>query len=398
MAKRASPAMQLSSLRNRHLATLAELERYRLLVESIQDYAIFMLDPHGYVQTWNRGAEKIQGYLPGEIIGQHFSVFYRQSDRRDGKPQRLLDLAKQYGRVEDEDWRVHKDGSQFWANVTITPLYDSEHGLVGFAKITHDLTDRKRHEDMLRKANVVLRHQQQALEVLNRSKDEFISLASHQLRTPATATKLLLGMLIEGYKGELDPAQAELVRKAYESNERQVMLVNNLLRVAQIDAGKVVLHCTSVSISDLLEDITEEHKDATKKRAQRLELRLPPRPFYAEVDAEYFRMALENLVDNASKYTPEGGRIRITLTTSEDSFAIVIADSGVGIAEADLGLLFEKFKRIPNRLSNTVGGTGLGLYWAQRVIALHGGTIQVASKEDQGTTFTVRVPQEAEDA
>lgn len=392
LVKRVSHSMQLNSLRSQHAATLAALEKYRLLVESVQDYAIFILDPAGYIQTWNRGAEKINGYAPHEIIGKHFSVFYRPEDVRARKPQRELELARAHGRVEDEDWRIRKDGSQFWSNVVITPLYDSEHGLVGYAKVTRDLTERKRHEETLRKANELLRHQQLELERLNKSKDEFISLASHQLRTPATATKLLLGMLMEGYRGDLDESQGQLVKKAYESNERQVALINGLLQVAQIDSGRVALHETDTNITQLMQNIINDQMDTAKKRMQRLHFQAAPAPVQADVDADYFRMAIENLIDNALKYTPEYGEVEVALSAAADHFTVTVKDSGVGIAEADLGKLFEKFKRIPNKLSKAVGGTGLGLYWTQRVIALHGGTISVSSTIDVGTTFTVLMP------
>lgn len=395
MAKRESRSMELSSLRSQHNATISELEKYRLLVDSVQDYAIFMLNPEGYVQTWNRGAEIINGYKPNEIIGKHFSTFYRPEDVRSKKPQRELELAKKHGRVEDEDWRVRKDGTQFWSNVIITALFDNEEGLVGFAKVTRDLTERKKHEETLRKANDLLRQQQRELERLNLSKDEFISLASHQLRTPATATKLLLGMLMEGYRGALADSQAQLVKKAYESNERQVALVNGLLQVAQIDSGRVLLHATATNVTRLLHDIVEDQMDTAKKRIQKLTYEAPKTPIYADLDVEYFRMAVDNLLDNALKYTPEYGEIHVQLREDANRFLVAIKDSGVGIAEEDIGKLFEKFQRIPNKLSKVVGGTGLGLYWTQRVIALHGGKIDVSSKLNQGTTFTVTMPKGA---
>jgi signal transduction histidine kinase len=263
---------------------------------------------------------------------------------------------------------------------------------VGFAKVTRDLTERKKHEETLRRANELLRQQQRELERLNLSKDEFISLASHQLRTPATATKLLLGMLIEGYRGSLDESQLQLVQKAYESNERQVALVNGLLQVAQIDSGRVGLHPTETNVSQLLYDVVEEHMDTAKSRLLKLWLEAPETPVYADIDTDYFRMAIDNLLDNALKYTCEYGEVQLQLREEGDCFAIAIQDSGVGIAEEDIGKLFEKFMRIPNKLSKSVSGTGLGLYWTQRVIALHGGKIDVRSKLNEGTTFTITMP------
>jgi PAS domain S-box-containing protein len=375
----------------KHQDTLGELERYKFLVESIQDYAIFLLDKDGYVQTWNKGAQKNKGYLPEEIIGKHFSTFYREQDKKTHKPERELELAQQFGRVEDEDWRVRKDGSQFWANVVITALYqDGE--LIGFAKVTRDLTERKMHEDTLRKANIALRQQQRELEQLNNSKDEFISLASHQLRTPATSIKQYLGMIIEGFAGETAPGQLDFVKKAYDSNEHQLSIVNSLLHVAQIDAGKVKLHRSLTDMSKMLVHVVDEYADAMAKRSQRFVIDIPedlPKVF---VDPHYVRMAFENLVDNASKYTPERGTITIAVRDRPGLLHFTVKDTGVGIAPENISRLFEKFTRIPNILSDSVGGSGLGLYWVNKVILLHGGRVEVVSKINQGTTFTVRLP------
>ena len=191
------------------------------------------MDKNGYILTWNKGAAKNKGYAAHEIIGKHFSTFYLERDIKAKKPERELEVAKKMGHVEDEDWRIRKDGSQFWANVVITALFDDSGEIVGFGKVTRDLTERKKHEDELRKANYLLKQQQKELEKLNLSKDEFISVASHQLRTPATIIKQLLAMLIDGYKGPLNHEQASYIHRAYDNNERQIQIVNDLLKVAQ---------------------------------------------------------------------------------------------------------------------------------------------------------------------
>ena len=160
-------AARQSVLRTEHKKTLSELERYKLLVENVQDYAIFFMDTEGNIQTWNKGAQKNKGWTANEIIGQHFSTFYTEQDKREQKPEIELKIAKKTGRVEDEDWRVRKDGSKFWANVVITALYDEDGDLQGFAKVTRNLTERKEYEDDLRKANQLLREQQKELRRLN---------------------------------------------------------------------------------------------------------------------------------------------------------------------------------------------------------------------------------------
>jgi PAS domain S-box-containing protein len=392
-------ATTLNRLQNSHDAAHVELERYKLLVDSVEDYAIFLMDTTGHIQTWNKGAEKNKGYRADEIIGKHFSDFYLPEDKKARKPERELELAIRLGRVEDEDWRVRKDGSKFWANVVITTLYDTDGKHVGFAKVTRDLTERKQNEDTLRQSNSALKQQQRELEELNISKDEFISLASHQLRTPATAIKQLLGMLIQGFFGDIEPKHLELITRAYESNERQINIVNNLLKVAQVDAGKVVLRKCATDLAMMLSDIAEEQAESLKNKHQHMTLTLPSEPVKpVMVDPEHFRMAISNLVDNASKYSHDRSDIHLTIEANPRNAVIYIRDNGVGIEEKDLPLLFEKFSRIPNELSDKVGGSGLGLYWVNRVIDMHGGKIKVTSKLGKGTTFSVHMPMETVDA
>ena len=390
--------MSRPSLRNEHTKTLTELDRYKLLVENVQDYAIFFMDADGYIQTWNKGAEKNKGYTRSEIVGQHFSIFYMPEDIAEKKPERELTIAKKLGRVEDEEWRVRKYVTMIWANVVITSLYDESGKLQGFAKVTRNLTERKEHEDNLRAANALLREQQKELQRLNDSKDEFISLASHQLRTPATAVKQLLGLLLEGFEGELPDNIQRIIEKSYESNERQIAIVNSLLRVAQVDAGKVVLHKTVHDINSVVNGLLLQHSGVIAERDQIVTWDLPKKPLPGYIDEQYFRMALENILDNASKYTDQGGTIHVRTESRDDLVHVEISDTGVGIPEANMGRLFEKFHRIPNDLSHKISGSGLGLYWVEKIIDLHNGTIGVDSKLGEGTTFHIYVPAGAGDA
>lgn len=377
--------------KSKHTESLAELEQYKLLVDSVQEYAIFLLDTRGFIRTWNQGANKINGYTADEIIGKHFSIFYRERDKNSHKPERELELARQNGRIEDEDWRVRKDGTHFWANVVITALYDQGKKLVGYAKVTRDLTARKQFEDELREANARLLRQRMELEKMNVSKDEFISLASHQLRTPATSVKQYLGMLLEGFAGELSENQRSFVQRAFESNEQQIEIVNTLLKVAQVDGGKVVLSKLPIDVNALIHDVLEDYSDTFRLRGQTSGERLAQ---VGAIDADplQFRMVLENLIDNASKYTPRGGSIEVETKQDGDMVTITVCDTGVGISAADQGRLFGKFTRIRNKLSDSVSGSGLGLYWVKKIIELHGGTIGVKSEPDEGTTMIVTMP------
>jgi PAS domain S-box-containing protein len=369
-----------------------EISKYQLMVDRIEIYAIFLLDPSGYIETWNSGAETIIGYSADEIIGQHISLLYTPTSIKAKEPDKELLRASRGGHVEDEDWLVKKDGTRFWASVVTTALFNDSGALIGFANITRDITDKKRSKDALIVANKMLKYQHVELEVLNSVKDEFVTLASHQLRTPATAIKQFLGMLIEGYTGTLTEQQTAFIQKAYDSNERQIDLVNSLLRTAQVDAGKVNLTKSFVSLRTIINDVVEGLRDVFESRGQYVTIteQHPIADIY--IDEPRMRMVLENLIDNASKYTDEGGSIIIGLSETKGYAEVSIQDTGVGIAQQDIKHIFDKFNRIPNRLSESVGGTGLGLYWTKKIVSLHKGTIKVNSHIDVGTEFIVKIP------
>lgn len=230
---------------------------------------------------------------------------------------------------------------------------------------------------------------------VNRAKDEFISLASHQLRTPATGVKQYLGMLLEGFAGDIPPRQRTMLEKAYASNERQLHIVSDLLRVAQVDAGKVKLSKKKSDITKLVEDVLIEQQSLFAARKQKLEFKKPDRPVEIEIDAPTIRMVVENIVDNASKYSHEKQPVSVEVKESTRNVLIIVRDEGVGISPEDQKKLFQKFIRINNPLSTMVGGSGLGLYWAKRIVTLHRGSIRVSARLNKGSTFTVSLPKRA---
>ncbi len=230
---------------------------------------------------------------------------------------------------------------------------------------------------------------------LNRSKDEFISIASHQLRTPATGVKQYVGMLIEGFAGTLTKQQEMLLHKAYDSNERQLEIVSDLLRVAQVDAGKVMLRKVPVELSDLVGDIVHEQQNIANIKHQIISY-TPLKPDVTiSIDMASIRMVIENLIDNASKYSHDKASIDVGVTDNERHAEIIISDDGVGIDPEGSTRLFEKFSRIDNPLSTKVGGSGLGLYWARKIVELHGGTLTHKPNKPKGTTFVVKLPKGA---
>lgn len=237
----------------------------------------------------------------------------------------------------------------------------------------------------------LLTKQQADLLELNAAKDEFIRLASHQLRTPATGVKMYIGMLIDGYADPPTASQMAMLDQAYKSNDRQLHVIDDLLKVATIDAGKVLLNKTTCNITTLVTDVTAELHHSLAARQQKLVIHSPKKAIHTSVDKRYIRMVVENLLDNASKYSPDNTTITITLT-QRDYVEIAVADQGVGIAKKNQPLLFQKFSRVHNERSILASGTGLGLYWAKKIVELHGGTIALDSKLHHGSTFTIRLP------
>jgi len=239
------------------------------------------------------------------------------------------------------------------------------------------------------RSNELTLQKEQAVEL---AKDELLSLASHQLRTPATGVKQYLGMIIQGFAGKVPQEQMMLLDKAYSSNDRQLHIINEILHLAKIESGRIVLARQHTDLNSLIEDIiTEQQPDIIAAKHQ-LEVQLPKRALVLNVDGHTLRMAIENIVSNALKYTPRGGEVLVRLYKTHDHVFIRIKDSGVGIAQQDLDKLFKQFSRLPNEMSLSVGGTGIGLYLAKHLVELHGGTITVKSSPGKGSTFTIVLP------
>lgn len=249
-----------------------------------------------------------------------------------------------------------------------------------------------KHSERLEILNTTLKRRHGELLALNRSKDEFISLASHQLRTPATGVKQYVGMLLEGYAGDVTADQREFLDQAYQSNERQLRIVDDLLKVARVDSGKMALDIEPVDLVSVIDGVLDEQASQFVERDQDVKFEHTEPKVIVDLDGGRIRMVLENLVDNASKYTHHGKKITVSLSRDADGVRIAIMDEGVGIDEKHMSRLFQKFSRLDNDLSVLVGGTGLGLYWAKKVVDMHHGSISVESTPGGGSTFTVSIP------
>jgi PAS domain S-box-containing protein len=367
-------------------------ERFGLLVSTVIDYAIFMLDPTGRVVSWNEGAQRIKGYSADEIIGQHFAVFYPPEDVAKGKPAWMLDKAVREGRYEDEGWRVRKDGTRFVASVVLTALRDRTGILRGFAKVTRDITERRKaealHEAERDREAAQLRAHAERMAELDRMKTEFLNLASHELRGPLSVVRGYNWMIRDGVvKSEELPAIAKIVEaKLVQIN----LLVEQMLEAARIEADRAGLSRTTF---DLAEIVSEQAAAFTAISAgHSIDLVKPERPILVSADRSRITTVVANLLDNAIKYSPDADVVRVNVG-HEDGYAFVaVRDRGVGIAPEYVPLLFQRFSRLPTEQNVTTPGTGLGLFLCQAIARRHGGEIDVESSPGEGSVFTLRLP------
>lgn len=294
------------------------------------------------------------------------------------------------------EYRLRRaDGTYRWVLDNGTPQFSAAGTFLGYIGSCIDIHDFKRAVEQRKELEArtqALTQERSELVALNNIKDEFISLASHQLRTPATIVKQYLGMMLDGLSGPLGDEALSMLHQAYESNERQIQIVNDLLKVAHIDAGQVHIQKEAVDIKRLVSTVVQEQTPTCAVRGQALRMSGPSHKLIVRLDPEKIHMVLENLIDNASKYSRQGQPIVVEISADRYSLYIRVIDQGVGVAKRDLPKLFQKFSRVNNELSTEVGGTGLGLYWVKKVIDLHGGTVTVSSKLHKGSMFTIMLP------
>jgi PAS domain S-box-containing protein len=351
-------------------------ERFRLMIEGVKDYAIFMLTPEGRVASWNAGAQAMKGYEAAEIIGQHFSVFYPPDAIARHWPEHELKMARSTGRFEDEGFRLRKDGSRFWANVVITALYDHRGQLRGFGKVTRDLTVRKQVEELQRS---------------ERRMNEFLAMLGHELRNPLSPLQSALDIL--DMKPD-DPAAVDWGRKVFGRQVKHLSrLVDDLLDVSRITSGKVALRFENVDFAHLVDETLDAMGPQIRARQHALELALPKGPLVVRGDPTRLAQIVTNLVTNAIKYTPDGGRIGVTLEREDDFATLTVGDNGIGLAPALIPQMFDLFVQGDRALDRKEGGLGIGLTLVKHLTELHGGSVAAASGGmDQGSQFVVRLP------
>lgn len=395
---------------------IATDEQFRLLVEGVKDYAIFMLDREGYVQSWNKGGEIIKGYKPEEIIGKHFSIFYTPEDIAAGKPQHELHTVLTKGYFEDEGWRVRKDGSRFWANVVITAIKDKDGKLLGYSKITRDLTERKRAEENLKNIQVELEHTvaelRQSVEALNREiasrklieqelternkqlqisntdLEQFAYVASHDLREPLRMISNYSTLLVKHCKLEDEDSKlfSEFILGGVSHMQR---LINDLLDYSRI--GRAGIHFQEIDTMDVVEKV----KMALSAEIDNTDTiitysNLPTIEGVYSLITNLF----QNLIANSIKFRKPNTTPRINISAwplnDRGEWQFAIEDNGIGIPKEYQERIFVIFQRLHSR--REYEGTGIGLAMCKKIVEFHGGKLWVETIPD-GSRFCFTLPE-----
>jgi PAS domain S-box-containing protein len=436
-------------------------ERFRLLVESVQDYAIFMLDPEGRVASWNAGAERIKGYTADEIVGRHFSLFYPMDKVAEGFPAHELDVASREGRFEDEGWRIRKNGSRFWANVVITALRNDEGTLIGFAKVTRDLTARREAEEQARRLAAeeaarteaeqrseelqrlsdelqqqAMTLEEQALELeaqteeaqtlteevqqtneqleraltdiegaraaaeesarqaaaANHAKTQFLAAMSHELRTPLNAVGGYADLLLGGVRGPMTEEQAHDIERIRHNQQHLLAVITNILNYARLDAGHVTYEIKPVTLATVADAVAPLVEPLMQARGVVLE-RGPCDPAaVARADETKVAQIVLNLLSNAAKFTPAGGRATLGCARTGDRAVLTVADTGPGIPLEQRSAVFEPFVQVGRSLTSSHEGSGLGLAISRDLARAMKGDVTVESDLGKGARFTLSLP------
>jgi PAS domain S-box-containing protein len=360
-----------------------------------------MLDPEGKILTWNEGAARNQGYTAQEVVGQNFLMFYTPEDQARKHPQEELRLARVNGVYEEEGIRVRKDGSRFWANVILTPVYDNEKKLVGFAKVVRNITEKKEGQEKLRKAFEEVKRKSEDLEIANQvalrkglelqasnqELEAFCYSVSHDLRSPLRGIAGFAQALDEDYGKALDARAKRYLDRIRAGAQRMGALIDDLLNLSRLTRAQ--LRPSAIDLTEISESVIQELQASDPDRKIKIEIQ--PR-LNAEGDPGLIRAALDNLIRNAWKFTSkkDDAAIEIGKQLQGEQEVFFVKDNGAGFDMAFADKLFGAFQRL--HAVDEFPGTGIGLATVRRIIHRHGGKVWVEAKEGVGATFYFTLP------
>ena len=358
-------------------------ERFDLLATDAKEYAIFLVGLDGKLICWNAGAERIFGYSSQEVIGQHFSRFFSSEDVRTGQPEHELTAALADGRAVSSCWQTRKNGSRFWCQATVVPLLDESKQARSFARVMHDLTESEALQAQRQRAD--------GLAEANRSKEEFMALLSHELRSPLSP--ILNALQILKQMKTNDP----IIEQAGNIIKRQVGvmvgLVDDLLDISRITKGKLRLTKEQVELRVIVNHAAESVRPIMDARKHDFSVLLPTQPIWVEADPARMEQVVVNLLNNAAKYSDTGGLIRMSVGKEGKEAVIRVRDNGVGIAPELLPHVFELFTQVDGSLGRSYGGLGIGLALARNLVEMHDGRLQATSAGlGKGCEFTIKLP------
>ena len=365
-------------------------ERYQRMIAEVQDYAIILLDENGYIKNWNAGAEKIKGYKSEEIIGEHFSIFYPMEDRVNNLPGRLLQVAREKGKATHEGWRVRKEGSRFWGTIVITALHGRDNNVIGFSKVTRDLTEKKIAEEKL------LAYTTQ-LEIQNSELEQFAFVASHDLQEPLRKIQTFTELIRTNYDNEAFVKR--YFEKLNKSANRMALLVKSLLNYSRLSRDK--LQKTKIDLNTVLAETKEDLELLIEEKNANITSAILPMVIG---DATQLGQLFSNLISNSLKFSKNNPLIEITVkTVSKDNiadapvplvnknyFEINFKDNGIGFEQQYDNLIFSLFQRLHG--NDEYAGTGIGLALCKKIAENHNGFIKAHGEPDKGATFSIYLP------
>ncbi|MBE8726877.1 PAS domain S-box protein [Flavobacterium hungaricum] len=375
-------------------------ERYHLMVEEVQEYSILYLNSEGIIENWNVGAEKIKGYKAEEIVGKYFAVFYTKEDQKNHLPEKLLQLAREKGKVVHEGWRSRKNGSLFWASVVITAIHNKQNNVIGFSKVTHDLTERKKADDKLKQNALELEQKNIELEEMNKELQSFAYISSHDLQEPLRKIQTFASQIMEKELENLSENGKDKFKRMQNAAQRMQTLINDLLSYSRTNIQERVFEKTD--LSKIIDEVKEDLKEEIEQKGTLIEVGPMPE---VDIITFQFRQLLYNLISNSLKFSnPETqGVIQIKskiasgkdfenelLKPDQNYCLIQVSDNGIGFDSQYNKKIFEVFQRLYGR--DQYKGTGIGLAIVKKIVENHNGFISASGVQNRGASFDIYIP------